>query len=235
MDDDYTLTDHEFRTHDSYAAGKYDLTIRWLHGSAPKGARLYNIGCGAGLFNELAADAGFDVTGFEPDETAFQIAKGAADGWNVENKGLDELAGAEPADVVVMHDVLEHIEFDVEAGRVLHGLVRPTGILAISVPALPRLFGLHDEQLGHFRRYTKSTLAEALAGSFTFDRLRYYGFTFVPVTWWLSRVRRRPYPVEAVADGGGLSRAVDMVTAVESRIPAPIGTSLVGLAHRSDA
>jgi 2-polyprenyl-3-methyl-5-hydroxy-6-metoxy-1,4-benzoquinol methylase len=235
MGDDYTLTDHEFRSHDSYAAGKYDLTIRWLHQHARKGARLYNVGCGAGLFNEQAANAGFDVTGFEPDEAAFQIAKRAAIGWKVENKGLDELVGADPADVVVMHDVLEHIEFDVEAGSLLHEIVRPAGILAISVPALPHLFGLHDEQLGHFRRYTKSTLANALAGSFTFDRLRYYGFTFVPVTWWLSRVRRRPYPVETVSHGGFLSRAVDVVAAVESRVPAPIGTSLVGLAHRLDA
>ena len=59
----------------------------------------------------------------------------------------------------------------------------------------------------------------------------YYGMTFVPVTWWLSRVRRAPYPVDEATGSGIVGRAMRTVTAVESRAPAPIGTSLVGLAR----
>ena len=58
MDEHYTLEDHEFRPVIPYAMGKYGLTIRWLHEACPPGATLYNVGCGAGLFNEIAAAAG---------------------------------------------------------------------------------------------------------------------------------------------------------------------------------
>jgi len=229
LDEHYTLEDHQFRARDPYAMGKYRLTVRWLQASSPAGATLYNVGCGAGLFNEVAAAAGFAVVGFEPDPAAFELAAASARGWTVVNKGLGELEDEPKAAIVVVHDVLEHIEDDLAATAQLRRLVRPDGVLAISVPALPSLFGIHDEQLGHYRRYTKASLRAAVGDQFTFRRLRYYGMSFVPVTWWLSRVRRAPYPVDEATGSGILGRAMRTVTAIESRAPTPIGTSLVGL------
>ena len=46
--------------------------------------------------------------------------------------------------------------------------------MLVTVPAGPWLFGYHDEQLGHYRRYTKGTLRR-LAGTLRGRALRYFG------------------------------------------------------------
>ena len=55
---------------------KYDITLRWL--GPPEGRRLLNIGCGTGLFNGIAANAGFHVEACEPDPMAYKVARAEA-------------------------------------------------------------------------------------------------------------------------------------------------------------
>lgn len=230
MSTDYTSVDHEFRESDAYAKAKYGITMRWLRGS-PRGLRLYNIGCGGGLFNRMAVEAGFRVEAFEPDPAAYELAQRNCPERDcaVHPFGLDEIEGHRLADVVVMHDVLEHIEDDRAAVERLRELLADDGRVVLSVPALRSLFGFHDEQLGHYRRYTRRSLRGVLSGAFDIERMRYFGLGFLPITAYYSRFRRRPYPIGA-AGGGAVSRAFRAVCAFESRVPAPLGTSLVCLA-----
>lgn len=60
-------------------------------------------------------------------------------------------------DVVLLLDVLEHIEDDAAFLRrlVTTNLV-PGGFFLLSVPAIPALYGRHDIALRHFRRYRPS-------------------------------------------------------------------------------
>ena len=83
---------------------------------------------------------------------------------------------AEPAafDTILYIDVLEHIEDD--AGEVSRAapLLRPGGHLIALSPAHPWLYTPFDKAIGHYRRYTKRTLA-ALAppGGLELVRLDY--------------------------------------------------------------
>lgn len=228
IDPGYTACDHAFRDEDAYARGKYELTLRWLARDVPIHGTLVNVGCGAGLFNRMAADAGFRVRAYEPDPSAFaEASRTAPASVEVSRLGLSEVP-VQGADVVVLHDVLEHIADESAAVDHLAELTGSTGRLVLSVPALPSLFGFHDEQLGHHRRYTKASLRAALGRRFEIDRLRYYGLTFIPVTAWYSRLRRAPYPTGAAGSSNSvLGRAFDLACRAESRLPAPIGTSLI--------
>jgi SAM-dependent methyltransferase len=222
----YTAADHDFRESDDYAGAKYALTLRWL--GPARGRKLLNIGCGSGHFNALAHAAGFSVESCEPDPDAYAHALEAAPaGVVVHNKGLFDVPFTGTADVVVMHDVLEHIEDEAGAVSALHGFVAPAGTLIVSVPALQALFGLHDEQLGHFRRYSRKTLKQALGAQFEVRKLRYFGFSLLPVTFWFSRWRRQPYPTSAVAGPSMVGRLFRALCSLESRVAAPLGTSLV--------
>lgn len=66
-------------------------------------------------------------------------------------------------DLILLLDVLEHLEDPVDF---LEGAVRPLAtpgaVVVASVPAHPRLFGPHDESLGHFRRYVPSEFVEQI-------------------------------------------------------------------------
>jgi 2-polyprenyl-3-methyl-5-hydroxy-6-metoxy-1,4-benzoquinol methylase len=228
---EYTAIDHEWRESDAYASGKYCITLRWLRDRRQR-SLLYNVGCGGGLFNRMAVDAGFRVEAFEPDPTAFELARRDSPQRHctLHPISVDEIEGASVADVIVMHDVLEHIEHDTEAVERLRELLVPDGVLVLSVPALPSLFGFHDEQLGHYRRYTRRLLRRTLKGQFDILHLRYYGLAFLPVTAYYSRLRRRPYPASA-SESGLMSAAFRAVCSVEARVPTPIGTSLIALAR----
>jgi SAM-dependent methyltransferase len=235
IDAAYTQADHAFRDLDPYAKAKYDLTLRWLRGIAGRQTVLYNIGCGSGYFNALASQCCARVVACEPDPEAYEravrrTARGG-DGVEVLNCGLGEFARARaPADVVVMHDVLEHIDDDRSAAATLAGLVRPGGIAVVSVPAYQAFFGLHDELLGHYRRYGVRQLRALLEPHFRIERLRQFGMLSIPLVLWFSRWRRRRYPVGAA--GGWLGKAYAALCAAESYVPEPVGTSILVYARR---
>ncbi len=66
------------------------------------------------------------------------------------------------ADVVLLLDVIEHVEDDVGLLGESLSRVSPGGRMFVSVPAWPRLLSSHDEHLGHFRRYTPESLRAAI-------------------------------------------------------------------------
>ncbi len=88
-------------------------------------------------------------------------------------------------DLICLFDVLEHIENDQEALVTLAYLLKPqNGKLVLTVPAHPFLYGAHDKQLHHFRRYTKKELVAKLKkAGFTINRISYYNFFLFPIAF----------------------------------------------------
>lgn len=68
-------------------------------------------------------------------------------------------------DILIMLNVLEHIEDDKEALKRAFQLIKPGGKLIIEVPAGPTLYDDYDAQLQHFRRYSANELSDKLKGA----------------------------------------------------------------------
>ena len=58
------------------------------------------------------------------------------------------------ADVVILLNVLEHIDDDRAAARQVARLLKPGGVAIVELPAGPHLYDLYDEYLKHHRRYS---------------------------------------------------------------------------------
>ncbi len=229
-DDAYTEADHAFRDNDAYAKAKYAITLAWLNEEQGRlGRVMYHIGCGVGVFNQMAVDAGFSVVAYEPDPPPFRIAMANRPTGKCEviNGSLLDITEEAVADVIVVHDVLEHIEDDSAAVLRLSRILKPDGTMVLSVPALQSLFGYHDEQLGHFRRYSRRSLRAVLGPIFRVERLRYFGMSLIPVAAWYSKYRRVEYPTATAGRPSLTSRAFASLCRAEARVPLPIGTSLV--------
>jgi hypothetical protein len=97
----------------------------------------------------------------------------------------------------------------------------------LSVPALQWLFGYHDVQLGHHRRYTRGRLVALFGDGWEVLRARYYGPAFVPVTLVLSRWLERPYPVKASASSGWRRALIRAACQAQRHLPSPFGTSVL--------
>ena len=86
--------------------------------------------------------------------------------------------------VVVMMDVLEHLEDDIGMLKAISNNSKGENNFFITVPAFMDLWSGHDVYLGHYRRYTKNTLALLLKNaSYKKDGIYYiYGAIF-PLVW----------------------------------------------------
>ena len=238
INDQYTQKDHKFREFDFYALGKYHLTLKALervrfqkkNGSLPV---LLNVGCGGGLFNELAIEAGFQVVACEPDEKAYALAKEFTHpNLKIYPGYLNAIQPPVLADAIVCHDVLEHIDAENDALRMISNSMHQDGVFIVSVPAIDRLFGFHDIQLGHYRRYNKTTLKRALNFFFDTESIRYYGFFGVPAALYYSRLKNIAYPQLMPSEPTLVSRIMKFLISIEVRLAFPAGTSVIAIARK---
>ncbi len=201
------------------------------------GARVLEVGCGHGNLTAhlLSRDlvVGLDISAesiaiFRQRFAAHPHVHAVAQ--DITSAEVLELARFE-FDTAIALNVLEHIAAEEVALGNLARLLPPGGRVIVIVPALPGLFGTMDQSIGHQRRYTAATLGRSLEqAGFSIQRLRYYNLPGI-VGWWLNgRLLRRQVPPK-----GQLrlfNRLVPLVRAVERRIHAPIGLSLMAVAQR---
>ena len=124
------------------------------------GLRILDVGCGDGLFFDRLAEFG-DVEGIEPDE-------GLVDPQGPYRARIctapfdPHFRPAQPYSLVLMLDVLEHLDNPDQALRHAYRLLEPEGALLITVPAFQLLWTNHDVINHHRLRYRRQTLRPLL-------------------------------------------------------------------------
>ncbi len=99
------------------------------------------------------------------------------------------------ADVVVLLNVLEHVEDHGRAIAEIFRIVRPGGAAIIEVPAGASLFDAYDRALMHYRRYDMRALAKLLhAAGFEIERRSHLGFLLYPLFCLAKRWNQIRYP-----------------------------------------
>jgi dolichyl-phosphate beta-glucosyltransferase len=143
------------------------------------------------------------------------------------------------ATVVCLLDVIEHLSDPAPTLRDASRILRPDGRLIVNVPAHPRLWSAADEVLGHARRYTRRTLRADLERSGLEVIWMSHVFSWLALPVW---AKRRLMPgAEAQLGLDVTSPLVDrlsmLLTRIEweivSRIPLPVGTSILCVARRA--
>jgi ubiquinone/menaquinone biosynthesis C-methylase UbiE len=146
--------------------------------------------------------------------------------------------------ILVMINVLEHIEDDIGALKKAFNLLKPGGSLIIEAPACPYLYGAYDAELHHFRRYSASELeGKLIRAGFKICRKSHLGFVLFPAfagvkllnRWSSSRKNKKMVRKQAAGtSGNGLVR---MAMKFESRhltaFRLPFGIRVLMTAQRS--
>jgi SAM-dependent methyltransferase len=131
---------------------------------------LIDFGAGIGTFSKRLRTAGYRVTCVEPDPLLRQ---------SLQEQGFDTLKNIaavadESASFIFSLNVMEHIEDDSEVIREIHRKLKPGGVLLVYVPAFACLWTDLDEKVGHYRRYTKTSLQRLVAQEgFMIKQIRY--------------------------------------------------------------
>jgi len=134
------------------------------------GGELLDIGCGEGLFLAFAQKY-YNVVGIDIDQKAIHAAKELYGVQRVYAMTLEEFRRHFPRekfDVVTMFEVLEHLEDPVGTIRDIKAILKPRGILVISVPNRDRKsferdkWDIFDYPPNHFTRWSGEALRRFL-------------------------------------------------------------------------
>jgi SAM-dependent methyltransferase len=224
------------------------LVLRRLLPALP-GPAVLNAGAGAGSLTLRLVGAGLRVTSVDAspelcDWLRARLGPAAADNPVLQGD-LERLdLPGEAFDAAVCAEVLEHLDDDAAAAAELHRVLRPGGLLLVTVPANPYRYDWTDRWAGHRRRYTVAGLTDLLEGAgFTSVEVAGWGF---PLTGLYHRhvyrraLRRRLAAGEGRAAGGPpprlaarlLRAALEIDTAFAGRRPGYHG--LLAVARRGD-
>lgn len=156
----------------------------------PANAKILDVGSGAGDFVYLAAQAGYDARGLEPNVAYAE--------WSQRKFGIEVAVGtwetAEIApgtyDLITSHHVLEHLRSPSAALRKFHEWLKPGGLLWFSVPNLRSAASspLNRFQPWHLHGFTPQT-HHMMALKAGFERL-----PATPLTDAQAVLRRLPAP-----------------------------------------
>jgi SAM-dependent methyltransferase len=139
--------------------------------------RILDFGCGSGGALERCKNRGFvQIIGMDTSEICIEAAQKR--GLTVKKISTDiPSIPARSYDVILLLDVLEHLEKDSEYLRVFENALTPGGFILLTVPANRFLWSFHDVANQHYRRYSKSSLKKTLAGT---------NLNLIEIRWWNS-------------------------------------------------
>ena len=196
------------------------------------------VGAGIGTFSDRLLRAGVDeLVQIEPEAGCADVLESryAADPRvslvREELPGSPTLARrAGEFDLVLCQNVLEHIRDHAGAVAAMAAALRPGGLLALLVPAHPRLFGPLDRGYGHHRRYTPEMLRGLLEHTgLEVERLHHFNALGIPGWWLKNRTGSREIGPLALR---AYELAVGAWRPLERRLRPSAGLSLIVRARR---
>lgn len=148
--------------------------------------KVLDIGTGTGSYLEEFHRRGIDAEGHDASEEAIAyLAKNPNNKIQKKNFPEDYLSETVRYDVVLMLDVLEHVQEDARGLETALRLLKPGGVLVCTVPACKAMWGPYDIVSHHFRRYSRSELkqlAEKFSG-FKMVKLSYFNTLLFPLMY----------------------------------------------------
>ena len=138
----------------------------------------------------------------------------------------------EDIDTIIYINVLEHIEDDLGELKIMNNTLSDSGHILIFVPALQWIYGTHDKNCGHFRRYYKKDLKQKIEeAGFEVVSIKYFDFLGILPWWFTFRVLKIKYLKN------GQSQIYDKLVVpitrfIEKLIPPRAGKNLIVIAKK---
>jgi SAM-dependent methyltransferase len=144
------------------------------------GASVLEVGAGTGTVTEQIARYGKGRwVAIEPDVDRFEkiLTKLVTAGGLIVERSVGSLSSysfdVDEFDTLIYSDVIEHIEDDRGELLAASAILRSGGYLCVLVPAHQWLFNRFDEEIGHYRRYSRRSLRDLFGKDFEEVFVRY--------------------------------------------------------------
>lgn len=209
-----------------------------------EGRTVLDVGCGTGFVLEILEDAGMRVCGLDMNLRGLRHARTRCDAPLIQC-GAGAVPFRNSFDAVLLCDVIEHVADERVLLERAAGALNDSGRLLVTVPAGPHLWSPIDDVSGHKRRYTRDGLRRVLEGvGLVVTEIRYFNALLLPaqlIRRWFVGTRHKvpermavakdalwlpPWPLAQILDG------IALADVALSRLPLPVGASLIAVARR---
>lgn len=167
-----------------FYVGKREIVRHWIQRTHPLRPDHLLVDCGAGTGTFAAEMASVcRVMAVDDHEESLALARTQLGPDQVRRGTCASLPlDAGSVDVLTALDVLEHVEDDGKAMAEFSRVVRPGGIVVLTVPALMWLWSDWDVALHHFRRYHRRSLLSVIpAAAFEVVQCHYVNVAALPL------------------------------------------------------
>lgn len=141
--------------------------------------KILDLGCGAGYHSKILEKYG-EVFSLDASETAVDFCRQKGLKHVVQGQADHLPFESEQFDLVVILDVLEHLEDDAKAVAEIKRVLKKNGVVISFVPAFSFLWSAHDERVIHKRRYVRAQLEKLMSVGFTCLKISYFNFFLLP-------------------------------------------------------
>lgn len=162
---DLYIKEQDYWWHVGKRAIVYGLLRKFWRPNCPRDERrALDLGCGTGMnLDHMARYARPTGTDLSEEALRFCLERGHTSLTKADAAQLPFPGGM--FDVITALDVIEHLDDDHVALCELRRVLKPGGVLIVSVPAYKLLWTYWDEILGHRRRYTTGSMRKAMEGA----------------------------------------------------------------------
>ena len=201
--------------------------------------QVIEVGAGIGQLTALFAEriGNERLLGVEPDAHFASIFREKCPDIRLVEGTVNNLPTGTKCDTIVSVNVMEHIKDHVEEMARYRALLAPRqGHLCILTPARPEIYAPIDKDFGHFRRYTKASIKQALTAAGFRTKAVFY-FNFPGYFVWLLNFKL----MKSRSFNSRMVRLYDRLVfrvahAIEHNlVHPPLGQSIIAIAQASDS
>ncbi|MFN8218942.1 MAG: methyltransferase domain-containing protein [Fimbriimonadales bacterium] len=218
------------------------LALGLLRRFAARGGTVLDLGCGTGVVLGELGETG-PAVGLDMSPLALGFCRQRGLNGLVLGDGQYLPFARDSFDGLIGLDIFEHIPDDELAFRESFRVLKPGGVLVLSVPAFMSLWGPHDIALMHFRRYRlREAVSRLRKAGFRIEKASYsifFLFPLVVIVRFFEKRRKGEAKANLVPVPDWANRLLIALQDLEAKlihaISLPWGSSVVVVARKPDA
>jgi len=199
-----------------------------------EGKKILEVGCGTGNLLGLLSSYDYDLSGTDYSDDYLNKARKKHSAITFFKGDLTNTASWEEHrnsyDSVICSEVLEHLKDDFTALEIIMSLLKPNGILIITVPALDLLYSEFDKKIGHYRRYSMKSICDVvIKAGFVLEKTRHWNF--LGMFGWFILFKLLKQDIQKTSSPA-LGSILGKWLGLESKITFPIGQTILVKARK---
>ncbi len=193
------------------------------------------VGCGKGTFLYKLSKKGVVCEGIDFKSTITEARKICGERIKFYEGDFNSHTFKKEYDCIIASGVIEHIKDDLSFVKKLYKLLNKNGQLILLTSAHPRLYSIFDENVHHYRRYSRKQLITVIKkANFKIKNFRYWNMISLPYLIYAKIFHSLLIDNKQLSDQY-FNKIIDLWFKIfENKVSFPLGVDLIIVAEKNE-